>query len=154
TWTVTTATGGTANYTLNGVSSPLTFTGVENLIGGTGTDTFSLSQPPAGIIDGGAGTDILDFRAAGTAVTVNLQNTPNFETIYGSNLTTDTLIGPSADTTWTILGKDSGNAGAVAFFGVERLVGGGGADLFQVTKGVNSTTLFASLDGGAGSNTL
>ncbi len=69
TWTITGAGAGTLNGTLS-------FSNVENLTGGGGADTFNLNagQRVSGKIDGGAGSNTLDYAAYTTAVTVNLQS--------------------------------------------------------------------------------
>src|SRR5207244_38917 len=68
TWTVSAANGGS----VGGV----TFVAVENLVGNASTDTFKFTATGslAGTVDGGAGTNRLDYSAdGGQAVTANLQ---------------------------------------------------------------------------------
>ena len=68
---------------------------------------------------------------------------------------TDRLIGPGANTPWTV-GLPNGNAGllgtAVVFDGVEFLIGGSADDLFQITPAQQSHAI--RIDGGAGSDQL
>src|SRR6185369_15602662 len=60
----------------------------------------------------------------------------------------DTLVGPSADTTWTISGSDAGQVSGVSFNGFENLTGAANNnDTFVVAPG---GTLSGSIAGGAG----
>ncbi len=64
-----------------GSVSGATFAAVENLTGGTGNDTFTFADGAgvSGLVDGGAGTDALDYAAYSTGVRVNLgANAPGF----------------------------------------------------------------------------
>ena len=74
-----------ATFTLTGVNAGSTaggtFVGVENLRGGSGNDTlaFTAGGSLSGTVDGGAGTDSLDYSAVNTSVRVNLgANAPGF----------------------------------------------------------------------------
>src|SRR5262249_1946049 len=121
-WTLTGLDAGTLNQ--------VSFSSIQNLVGGTATDLFSV-QAGAGLdgsITGGGGPDSLT----------------------GPNAT--------APTTWTLPGTAAGtlaNAGLlsapIAFSGVTSLVGGSGADAFLMQGAAGG---FASANGGAGANTL
>src|SRR5262249_39628823 len=92
-WSITAVDGGTPNGSYK-------FAGIENLIGGTQVDTFTLSGTGSlsGFIQGGAGSDKLQGR--------------------------------DVTNTWSISGADAGtvtNVGA-GFSGVENLVGGSQVD--------------------------
>ncbi|MFV2068687.1 MAG: SdrD B-like domain-containing protein, partial [Pirellulales bacterium] len=54
----------------------LSFSGIENLTGGTVADTFAFASGATltGTIDGGAGFDQLDYSAVSTAVSVDLES--------------------------------------------------------------------------------
>ncbi len=126
--------------TLNGVA----FTGIENLIGGAGNDTFRFL--PGGLltggIDGGAGDDRFDFSQAGSVGGV-----------VDGNVGNDLLRGDNADRTWSIDGVESGNAsGMGAFAGIENLIGGAGSDTFVVSLGGTLTN--GSVDGGDGNDSI
>src|SRR5262249_20225202 len=81
----------------------VTFTGFQNLTGGSGNDTFVFSngQSVTGTIDGGGGTN--------------------------------TLVGPNANEVWYITGTNYGNVGRVTFTNVHGLTGGSGNDAFVFT---------------------
>ena len=66
----------------------------------------------------------------------------------------DTLVGPDADTTWTVSGTNAGTLGgpiSFAFANVENLTGGGGTDTFAFTP---AGSVAGMIDGGGGTNTL
>lgn len=138
------------------------FSSFENLVGGPGNDVFAFS--PGGVVSGNVngdgGNNSLDYSALAGPITVNLQtNTApgiggvfsNINNFLGSASTTDTLIGPSMATSWTISGANSGTVGSNTFSSFENLVGGSGNDTFAFQPG---GTLSGNLDGGAGTNTL
>ncbi len=62
--------------------------------------------------------------------------------------TSDTLIGPSADTTWTVSGANSGSVDSLSFSGVENLLGAPNNDDTFVLQ--QNGSLSGGLDGGAG----
>jgi Ca2+-binding RTX toxin-like protein len=70
TWNITGADAG--NFT--GAGKPVTFTTFANLTGGAGNDTFAFADKAtvSGKIDGGGGTNALDYSAYTTGVKVNL----------------------------------------------------------------------------------
>jgi hypothetical protein len=135
---------GTNSGTVAGVS----FSGFENLTGGTGNDLFVFSngQGVTGTITGGSGTNELDYAAYTTAVTVNLAShtttgTGGFASIQtlvggtGSN----TLVGPNATNTWNITGTNAGNVSGVTFSAFGNLTGGTGMDIFKFSAGKGVT---------------
>src|SRR2546429_143368 len=109
TWFVT----GQGAGTLNGISS---FQEVESLTGGSGNDTFQLSNGVAvsGIINGGTGSNTLDYAACSTPVRVvlasgsatGLRHTSaggfsNIQAFVGGSAS-DTLVGPNGSNIWNI----------------------------------------------------
>lgn len=142
-----------------------TYSSFENLAGDAGNDTFAFQGGTVtGNVDGGGGTNTLDYSALAGPVTVNLQtstandiggvfaNISNFVGSAGS----DTLIGPNATTQWDITGPNAGSVsgGAVTldtFSSFENLTGGTGDDTFSIFDG---GSIAGNLDGGAGNNTL
>jgi hypothetical protein len=63
----------------------------------------------------------------------------------------DTLVGGNAATAWSVTGKNSGQAGGVAFSGFSNLTGGSQADTFALVNGGKVT---GAVNGGGGVNTL
>ena len=162
--------GGSANDTLNGLNSDstwvlaqagsnytngshtLTFTALETLIGGSGNDTFTLSDSMIfnGTINGGNGSNTLDYSsyAAGRSITLtglgNLTGFTGSETslsggfqnivnLIGSALA-DTLTGLNAIASWDIDGSDTYTSTRILnFSAVETLVGGSSVDTFIIT---------------------
>ncbi len=153
TWEINT----TTNSTLGSVS----FTGIENVTGGTGIDTFNINENYTGTLSGNDGDDIFNVKSifAGTingdgdsggagnrdtvdfstyvgtvSVTTNQFNT--IETLIG-NSTASTLTGGTSSTTWgnlsSTLGVLSGNVNGITFSGFTQLVGGIGSDIFNLT---------------------
>jgi hypothetical protein len=153
TWSLT----GTGSGSVNGMA----FSGVSNLTGGTGADTFTLANGAgvSGTINGGAGTDTLNYAAYTTPITVNLAadtatgagGIANLEKLVGGASTSDTLIGPNTANTWKITSNNAGTVGTFAFTSMENLTGGALADRFILSKGIGVTD---HIDGGAGNNTL
>jgi hypothetical protein len=153
TWDITGGNSGSVNGS--------TFSSFENLTGGNGPDQF-VFFPGGGVsgnIDGGGGSNTLDYSHLTTPVTLNLQNhtatgiggtfanITNFVGGSGSN----TLVGPNADTVWTLTGLNMFTVNGLGFSGFQNLVGGSGADrfVFETGGGVSGT-----IDGGGGNNTL
>jgi hypothetical protein len=163
TWTINSSGSGT----LQAGSEPAdTFTGVQNLTGGSGTDNFHFatsSATIAGSIDGKGGANTLDLSGRTTTVTVTLLTTgldkatgisgtfTNITNLVGGSATTDVIVGPNAATTWTISGTNSGTVGSIGFSGFENLTGGSANDTFAFT-GTGSTS--GNVNGGSGTNTL
>jgi hypothetical protein len=126
----------------------VTFTSVQNLTGGMGSETFVFGNGAGvtGVIDGGGGFDTLDYSAYTTGVTVNLLagtatgtgGLANVHNVTGGPAN-DTITGDNAD---DVL---SGNGGK------DALVGGTGNDTFLlgVTQALGTT-----VTGGGGSDTL
>ncbi len=151
-WSITGANSGTAGTT--------NFSGFESVTGGTGADTFRF-QPSgslAGTVDGGNGTDTLDYGLSQQAVEVNLQlraspqlsEFNSVESLIGSAFA-DTLTGSDIDTIWTFSNATVGKAGTFSFTAMELLRGGAASDIFRPNANV---ILSGLLDGGGGRNTL
>lgn len=153
-----------ATWTLSALNagdrdSVLMFAGFERLTGGTSDDYFVFE--PAGsvgsTIDGGGGTDTLDYTNFTATVAINLQTATatgtggfvGIESFVGGN-GNDTLTGPNAATTWSLTGVDQGTVNGLAFLSMENLVGGSAADTFSVGAG----SLSGSINGGTGTDTL
>src|SRR5262245_58522372 len=118
---------------------------IENLTGGTGTDRFAFHSPGniSGTVNGGAGSNILDYSTAPTftgPITVNLAagsataigGFSNIQQLVGSGSASDTLIAADVTNTWSISSADGGKifsaSGTFLFSSVENLMGGAGTD--------------------------
>jgi hypothetical protein len=133
------------------------FQGIENLMGGTGADSFKFAfgGSISGNINGGGGNDVLDYSAdGGAAVTVNLQTAKatriggtfsNITALVGSTAATDTLIGANSTNTWSITGPNAGTVNAFSFSSIKNLQGGTGVDVFAFTA---AGSISGSIDGG------
>ena len=104
-----------------------------------GTQVINLLNVLNAILTGGAGANTFTVDASWTGLAM----------IDGAG-GDDTLVGPDADTDWSITGADSGATDTVVFANVERLAGGSGGDVFAFDGG----TISGSLDGGAGSDAI
>jgi hypothetical protein len=157
---------------------PNGFSNIQNLSGGPGPDTFAFqgSGHLSGKIDGGAGSDRLDFSATGSQVVTltTLGGTDGFSgntgvggpiggtfaninALTGSTDHMDRLHGLNRVSAWSISGGNSGqyqdtvSSRMLAFTDIEFLDGGTHADAFTFTGG----TLAGNIDGGAGApNTI
>jgi hypothetical protein len=155
TWRITGTNAGTLNTTIS-------FSGFQNLTGGSGADTFIFSNGAqvTGTIDGGGGTNTLDYSAYTTGVTVDLSanlatgtgSFLNVQSFAGSAGGGNTLLGPNADTTWNITGSNAGTlSGGFSFTAFQNLLGGSGADTFLFADGAG---VAGTIDGGSGTNAL
>lgn len=166
TWTLTGATSG--QITSLGSNVLIPFSGFESLIGGDGSDTFVISKNGTflGAVDGGAGTDKVDWSqtAKGNNVLLtgnsengfagseaaSLNGFRNIEALVGSNVS-DSLTGLATDAAWDIgLGQytNSATGRKLNWSSFEVLNGGVGQDFF-VNVPPQSTTV---LNGGVGNN--
>ena len=153
TWTLTGPNSGSVNGTA--------FSSFENLTGGTGNDAFVFMPGGSisGNIDGGSGSNTLDYSNLTTNVTINIGSHTatgiggtwsNINTFIGSQ-GTNTLAGSNADTTYTITGHNAIQVMGLTFGGFQSIVGGSGKDTFAFQTG---GSLDGSIDGGGGTNTL
>ena len=153
-----TISGGANNDSLDGGS------GDDTLSGGTGDDTFRAGLG-SDAHDGGDGIDIVDYREAQTALTVDLQNGNvnagdlaagdthvSIENLFGSNFDDD-LRGSSdnnsinaGDGNDRILGRD-GDDILTAGNGDDVLIGGAGADLLNGGAGLDIASYSGSTAG-------
>ncbi len=114
-WTIDGAGSGSAN----GITS---FTGIENLVGGSDTSD-------------NRGSDIFTFQALGSIS----------GTVDGGG-GIDMLVGPDAANIWIISGPDAGTLNAAAnFVSIEALAGGSADDTFRVMP---AGSISAFIDGG------
>jgi filamentous hemagglutinin family protein len=150
TFTITSADAGN----VSGFGSPLSFSSIENITGGSANDTFVFTNNAtiSGTIDGGDGTDTLDYSSNPNPVTVNLASLggENIEAVIGN--TDSTLIGTNTANTWNITANDAGTVnGTFSFSDFTNLSGGNANDIFQLNNGITFT---GTIDGGGGNNTI
>lgn len=159
---------GRVRWVAGGLPLEITFSRIEGITGGSGGDRFSFTAAGAfsGLIDGGAGYDILDYSSYGAPVTFDLEQMTasglgdfsGMERIIGS-IHSDLLIGPDSDAVFTINSRNGGTiewlqdsaAIELTFAAIENLRGGSGDDQFSFTTG---GSLGGLLDGGAGNDIL
>jgi Ca2+-binding RTX toxin-like protein len=143
---------------------------IENLLGGSGADTFSFQDGGSliGTIDGAAGHDLLTFEdtTTGRDITVTGSGTvdgatgiadlvPGFDNIdelIGSlTSSVDTLRGGSGPNTFDLTASAAGMLDGIPFANFENFDGGAGNDLFDLAAGI---LISGTLDGGLGTDTL
>ncbi|MHC4543130.1 MAG: LEPR-XLL domain-containing protein, partial [Planctomycetota bacterium] len=142
-WNIT----GTDSGTVAGVI----FTNIENLIGGTGSDTFIFADGGqiSGLIDGGWGTNTLDYSHYTTDVAVGLYisaatgtgGVRNIQNVTGG-AGNDSLIGDEAAN--SLIGGP-GNDVLTGGQGGDTLDGGDGADTVTETRDADFTLTDAAL---------
>lgn len=124
---------------------PVSFSGVENLVGGGGSDEFVLADGVglSGTVLGGPGIDTLNYATYTTAVAVDLA--AGTATSIGSIGEIENVTGGSAGN--VLSGDDSDNE-LIGGTGIDLLDGVGGNDVLSGGLGDDSLT------GGAGYDTL
>jgi len=142
------------------------FAGMENLRGGEGRDwyVFADGGSVAGVVDGGAGADVLDWSAWSAAVEVDLEageasGTGGFVDIerFAGGQGYDRLMGRDLSSVWYISGIDEGTIyscgeAPVEFAGFEELIGGADSDRFVFAS--PGSAVRGMIDGKAGVDTL
>ncbi|MDA1166505.1 MAG: hypothetical protein O3B13_25700, partial [Planctomycetota bacterium] len=138
----------------------VTFMGFANLTGNAGTDRFNFEDGDeiTGTINGGDGSDTLDYSAWMTGVTVDSGNLVSIETLIGGmSITDDVIVGGTSGTNFVVSGPNAGTAqnvgspDVVGFTDFENLSGGNGDDSFTFNVG---GSLASAVDGGTGANSL
>jgi hypothetical protein len=142
------------------------FTHIQSLTGGSGDDTFSLADGVglSGRLNGGGGTNTLNYSAYTSDVTINLatgQATNIFGGAGGGISNLQSFIGPIGETnsltagntnnTWVINGVDSGTVNGTVFANFKNITGGSSSDSFRFSTAGVITGL---LDGSGGENTV
>jgi RTX calcium-binding nonapeptide repeat (4 copies)/PKD domain len=167
TWTLSssTANAGTLSNPSLALGETVTFSGVTNLTGGSGPDTFVVQAAIPGFrtLSGAGGVNTLDYSHFPAAVTVNLNthaatnftSATNFSVVLGSNsgnlLTAETAANPD-----TLVGG-SGSDTLIGGGGADVLLGGAGNDV--LTAGSGKSLLIGgsgadSITGGSGEDIL
>lgn len=179
-WLVNSPNGGTLAQ--SGTNIPATgtvsFTGIQNLTGGSGVDTFTVQAGAyvSGYIDGGGapplamdtvnlsavtGDTTAQLLTSAPAPTDTFNNTANQFTLYriGSvtaNADNNTLgiVGTASPNQWAITGTNSGSANGTSFTGFNQLIGDTGVDIFTFSASGTlndvSGRVLGRIDGGGG----
>ena len=154
---------GNAGVVTWGGSVNVSFSGIGNLRGGSGTDSFAFSSGGfvTGTITGMSGSNTLDYSSLSVPTIVNLQTSTataigqtfnSIQNLIGGSGSGDTLVGPNANSVWNVTGANSGNVNGTFFFSaVENLTGGTQNDTFKFAPG---GFLSGAINGGGGVNTL
>ncbi|HBL59912.1 MAG TPA: hypothetical protein DDZ80_15970, partial [Cyanobacteria bacterium UBA8803] len=153
TWNITGTDAGNLN---NLFPNTLTFSNIENITGGSANDSFVFSNGItfAGAIDGGTGTDTLNYSTYSSPVTVNLGalGGVNVEQVVGTLQAPSTLIGTNAINTWNITGTNSGTVNSTLnFIAFNNLTGGNLDDILIFNNGAS---ISGTIDGRAGTLTM
>lgn len=139
TWNITGANQGDLNSIF---PNTLTFNNITNIIGGSGNDNFVFSNGVNfnGAINGGAGTDTLNYSQFTTPLTVNLGalGGVDIEQVIGTTAASSTLIGADTSNFWNITGNNSGTVNSTLnFIAFNNLTGGSLDDIFQFNQGAS-----------------
>ncbi|MCA8995806.1 MAG: hypothetical protein KDA80_02445 [Planctomycetaceae bacterium] len=144
---------------------------MENLEGGSSADEFLFSNyaSVAGTIDGGGGSDRLNYTNFAQPVSVDLMSADRLratgissivtgiESVVGTASGLDRLTGPSTTNYWYLTGDNAGyvrrsdTMSAFMFYSVESLNGGHGTDQFRV---YGNARFDGDIDGRWGTDTL
>ena len=121
--------------------------GIDLLIGGAGADLYDGGTGGEGSLLVAGGGDVVDFRAATTAVVIDLSNTGPQDTGFGLDRFAhiEEIWGGQAEDTLT--GDDLANR-LLGYEGSDHLNGGGGGDVLIGGRGNDV------IDGGAGFDTV
>ncbi len=138
-----------------------TFTNIGELRGGSATDQFLFNLGALfDRIDGGNGSDTLNYAALPTAVTIDLRTQTaslllnsfsGIETSLGSSAL-DSLQAADTQNNWNLTGPGQGNVNGFGFSSFEQLLGGSAGDLFSFASNGQITT--GVLDGGGGQDRI
>ncbi len=143
------------------LGSSISFSNIENLTGGAGSDVFQFTSVGGvtGTVNGGAGVNTIDDSKMIKPITVNLETDSatniggfsNIQSIIAPGSQSNTMIGPNADELWSITGTNSGTVAGIAFQNFSILTGGKDADTFQFTS---AGLVRGRITGGGGWDTL
>jgi len=141
TWAITSENAG--SVTANTSGQKVSFTNVANLTGGTGNDTFNLSEMGdiTGLIDGNenvtdSDTDTLALSTAGQTISL-ISDINNVEVVSATG-DNNTLEATNYENTWDITGENVGSVTAntsgqsVSFSSIANLTGGDSSDTFNI----------------------
>lgn len=140
-----------------------TFTGVDNLVGGTGADTFNFSASVtfAGIIDGGTGAGYNEIFGTSNDETLQLGALARAGTFAGTdfydidgvngNGGSDAAVGTAGDESVMLGASGAASFGTLNLIGFTTFDGAAGADTFSINGAFGSAVTLA---GSAGDDRL
>src|SRR6185437_11767546 len=105
---------------------------------------FGAARSLSGQVDGGGGSNTLDYSAYKTAISANLQtgaitgakSFQNFANLRGG-AGSDKLIAADLANTWNIASPNAGTVGTLSFQSFENLSGGNFDDTFVIADGAS-----------------
>src|SRR5690606_25343488 len=131
-----------------------TFTGVDNLVGGSHDDVFVFDTlgDITGRVDGGLHItkDIVDVTRSKIAIHLASNQANGFTNIehYSGNSTTTTFYADNTNNQWDLTGVNSGSINGISFTGMSTLIGGNKKDIFRL----KNATITNSIQGGDGND--
>ncbi len=117
--TINVLTGVSDEFILRGESTPVNEIITIHNTNGTFADTTFEAPTGSLTINSGQGNDTIAVEVL----------KPSFDLFINGQAGNDTLIGPDTDSTWNIMGIDSGEVGGITFTDIENLTGGAGSDI-------------------------
>jgi hypothetical protein len=173
-WQVTGANAGSVENATSSADK-ISFSGIENITGGSGNDNFTLGEGASisGTINGGTGGINSLARTNTTGInawllngvhqgTLNGRTFENIQTVIGSGSTnagvTDTLTALSQNNNWQVTGANAGSVekttspmDTINFSNINNITGRGLNDNFTLGQG---GSISGTIDGGGGTNIL
>jgi hypothetical protein len=138
TWNITGPNNGSITGVFNGSVTTFTFTGFQNLTGGTFADTFTF-QPGGGIagtLDGAGGTNALDYSHYTGNITVDLAL--NLASLTGTALHIANVTGSIGS---DLLVGDANANNLIGGTGRNVVIGGAGADTLDASRSAGDNLL-------------
>ncbi len=149
--------------TVSVAGKTVSFTGVENLTGGTAADGFLFQDGAriSGTLNGGTGLDVVDLTAVALPVDVQLGTSVAVTGIIGKTLGNEQILanpaagnrvlGANATTAWAVDALGRVVAGGITFGGFQTLLAG---TLVDTLTGPSAATAWAIQGANAGSITV
>jgi Ca2+-binding RTX toxin-like protein len=122
----------------------------------TGQDLTVAGLPGFDVFYGGGEVEYLGLITGGGDNQIRVYGiAPGMSASVWTGSGTDTLWGPSVDSTWGLTGFGTGTLnGTIGFGGVENLAGGAGNDTFSFGPAADGSGVAGWIDGGAGFDIL
>lgn len=151
TWTFT----GSNSGTVSGFNNSLRFDNANSIDAGSRQDRFVFNNNVTfnGTINGGNGTDTLDYSNYTQSVDFNLANPSisNIEEVIGPSAYANTIRANNNPNDWQIQGTNRGSINGIDFVNFNNLMGGSDRDTFTFA---NNARVNGIIDGGPGFDTL